>query len=161
MNKRNLKPRRLLSTFGLTCLLAVATTVHADAEGLDGFGGPGMGSRPLMSERMADRLGLDDTQRQTIANIVEAARPEIEALREQMSANRNALEALDSAAPGYSTDLQDLAAEKGRLVTEQTLLKYRVRGEIHAVLTEEQQTAFENRKRHKRDGRRGRKAGRD
>ncbi len=98
-----------------------------------GFGGPG-----LMLEHMADHLDLDDTQRESVQNIVEAARPELEALREQVRANRDALRALDAADPAYSTELNNIALSNGQLATEGTLLFTRLRSEIDAVLTDEQ-----------------------
>lgn len=149
----------LFSAIGVLILLgytsaAVAQSNSSD-KGRDGFGG-----RALFSERMAERLDLDDTQRQSIENIIAATQPEIEALREQSRANREALNALDTATAGNSPELQNLAAEKGRLATELTLIEYRVRSEIHAVLSDEQRAALEIRKENLRDGRRGRKSGR-
>ncbi len=98
-----------------------------------GFGGPG-----LMIEHMADHLDLDDTQRAEVQNIVEAAKPEFEALREQLRANREALESLASDDPAYATQLNDIAVSNGQLATEGTLLFTRVRNEVHAILSEEQ-----------------------
>ena len=98
-----------------------------------GFGGPG-----LMIEHMADHLDLDDVQREQIQNIVEAASPEFESLREQLRANREALESLATDDPAYSTQLNDIAVSNGELATEGTLLFTRVRGEVQAILTEEQ-----------------------
>lgn len=105
-----------------------------------GFGGPGFDfpRAGLMLEHMVDHLDLDDAQRQEIENILEAAKPEFEALREAAIANREALEALDPVTASYSADLDAIAAENGRLATEGTLLAVRVRGEVHAVLTDEQ-----------------------
>jgi len=98
-----------------------------------GFGGPG-----FSIERMADRLDLDEIQQQNLANILEAAKPELEALREAQRANREAQAALDPADPNYANAINDIAAENGRLATEGTLLRSRVRNEINAVLTDEQ-----------------------
>ena len=98
-----------------------------------GFPGPG-----VMLEHMADHLDLDDTQRENVRSILDAAKPEIDALREQARANREALEALDPGDPAYSTELNDLAVSNGRLASDGTLLFARIRTEVHAVLTEEQ-----------------------
>ena len=73
-------------------LAAFSATVHA------GFGpGPGFGfgGPELMLEHMADHLDLDDAQRDAVQNILEAAKPEIDSLREQFRANRDALQALE------------------------------------------------------------------
>ncbi|MDH3265445.1 MAG: Spy/CpxP family protein refolding chaperone [Gammaproteobacteria bacterium] len=77
-------------------------------------------------ERMASRLGLDETQKQQIENIHLAAQPEIDALEEQMKALREARQAV---------------AE-------------RIRGEVDAVLTDEQRSKLDE-GRAARDGRRG------
>jgi len=127
--------------------LAALTTFSASAQagphgrsgpmfdGGPGFGFPGPG---MMLEHMADHLDLDDAQRDTISNIFEAAKPEVEALREQVRANREALDALDPNDAEYSTTLNNIATSNGQLATEGTLLFTRIRNEVHAVLTDEQ-----------------------
>ena len=120
-------------------MAAVSTPAEADRRGPPGFPGGGAFPGPdMMMERMADHLDLDDTQRAQVQNIMEAARPEFEALREQWRANREALASLDTADPGYSVQLNDIALSNGQLATDGTLLFSRVRSEIHAVLTDEQ-----------------------
>ncbi len=111
-----------------------------------GFGGPG-----LMLEHMADHLDLDDAQRETVQNILEAARPEIEALREQFRANREALQSLDATDPAYSTELNNIALSNGQLATDGTLLFTRVRSEINAVLTDEQREKLDRGKKRMRE----------
>ena len=91
-----------------------------------------------MLEHMADHLDLDDAQRERVQNILEAAKPEIEALRDQGRANREALNTLDPNDPAYSAALNDIAVSNGQLATEGTLLFTRIRTEVDAVLTEEQ-----------------------
>ncbi len=106
-----------------------------------GFPGPG-----LMLEHMADHLDLDDAQRDAVSNILEAAKPEIQALREKARANREALEALDVNDAGYSTELNNIAISNGELATEGTLLFTRIRTEVHAVLSDEQIAKLERSK---------------
>lgn len=124
-------------------LAAFSSTVYAEFGGgpRGPFGaGPGMGfgGPELMLEHMADHLDLDDAQRESVQNILEAARPEIDALREQLRANREALHSLDAGDPAYSTELNNIALSNGQLATDGTLLFTRIRGEINAVLTDEQ-----------------------
>lgn len=104
----------------------------------DGFGSPGH-----FSEKMADRLELDETQRQAVENIQLVAEPEIKALRERMQANSEKMKALDPNDPNRSALLNDLAVEKGQLTTEGILLFDRVRNELGAVLTDEQRAKAE------------------
>ena len=100
------------------------------------FGGPGFGMRApeRMIERMAEHLDLDDIQRESLENIVNAAKPEFEALREQLRANHEALREMEANDP----EIQNIAISNGELATAGTLLFTRVRGEINAVLTDEQ-----------------------
>jgi Spy/CpxP family protein refolding chaperone len=97
----------------------------------------------MIPARMLDRLDLDDTQRQTVDNIFEAAKPEFDALRERKQSNRTALADLDPADANYAIDLEAAAAEKGQLAKEKTLLFARVRNEVNAVLTEDQRAKLE------------------
>lgn len=100
------------------------------------FGGPGFGMHDpgMMIGHMAEHLDLDDAQRESVKNIMDAAKPEMKALREKVRANHEALRTLDAGDP----EIQNIAIENGELATEGTLLFARVRGEVHAVLTDEQ-----------------------
>ena len=119
----------------------LATAAYAHFDGNKGphdrhFGGPGFGMPEpgMMIDRMARHLDLDDAQRDSVDNIMSAARPEFEALREKVHANREALRTLAANDP----EIQNIAVANGELATEATLLFARVRGEIDAVLTDEQ-----------------------
>ena len=125
---------------------------RGDHHGMSGdFGAPGR-----FSEKMAERLGLDETQRQTVQNIRLAAEPEVTALRDRMQANREKMQALDANGPNRSTLLNDIAVEKGQLTTEATLLFDRIRNELSAVLTDEQRAMVESHRSGK--GKRGRRS---
>lgn len=81
----------LLSVIGLLGLLAFASSVvAADGPG-DRMGGPGFDRSMMMTERMAERLELDETQVQSIQSIIEAAKPEFEALRNRVQAEVEAV----------------------------------------------------------------------
>lgn len=121
--------------------------------------GGGFGATGHVSERMADRLGLDETQRQTLANIRLAAEPEMTALRERKQANRDKMKALDANDPNRSALLNEIAVENGQLATESTLLFDRVRKEASAVLTDEQRAKVEEHFGQKGKGRKGRRGG--
>ena len=108
--------------------------------------GPAFGDPAMMIERMASRLDLAETQRQSLSNIMEAARPEFAALREAAHENREAVHALDVDDPDYGVALQNLAAKSGEHAAELTLLTGRVRSELAAILTAEQRATLESRK---------------
>lgn len=132
-----------VAVLALVSMAAVSTVAYAEfGDGPRGrFGaGPGFGfpGPAMMLEHMAEHLDLDDAQRDTVRNIMEAAKPELEALREQFKANRKALEALDASDAAYSTELNNIALSNGQLATEGTLLFTRIRSDINAVLTDEQ-----------------------
>ncbi len=132
-----------LHTVLLIAVLAVAglsSTVHA-APGMGPFGGardPGM-----MLENMADHLDLSDEQRATIEGILEASKPEMQALREQVKANREAIQALDPNSASYDAELNNIALSNGELATTGTLLAVRVKTEVAAVLTDDQKAKLE------------------
>ena len=129
-----------LQTVLIVSVLAVAG-LTATAKASPGFGpepfpgGPNIAHR---LEHMADHLDLTDEQRVSVKNILDAAKPEIEAVREQARANHEALQALDPADPAYDAELNNIALSNGELATTGTLLAVRVRSEVHAILTEEQ-----------------------
>jgi len=139
----------------------LATGAYAAFDGDKGrgdrhFGGPGFGMpQPgMITGRMAERLDLDDAQRESVENVMSAAKPELKALREKLRANHDALKSLSADDP----EVQNIAISNGALATEATLLFARVRTEIDAVLTDEQRAKlaeFKDRKGKDRKGDRG------
>lgn len=89
--------------------------------------------------RMIEHLELDEEQAQVVTNIMEASKPEFESLRQRTRANHEATRSLDVSAADFGTRLQNLAAENGELTAAMTILQGRVRADVHAVLTPEQQ----------------------
>ncbi|MEM1176003.1 MAG: Spy/CpxP family protein refolding chaperone [Pseudomonadota bacterium] len=124
----------------LIAVLAFAgftSAVHAaPGFGPGGFGGPG--NPAAMLERMSDHLDLSADQQAAIESILEASKPEMRALRQQLKANREAIQALDPAGTSYAAELNNLALSNGELATTGTLLSVRVKTEVAAVLTDEQ-----------------------
>jgi Spy/CpxP family protein refolding chaperone len=97
------------------------------------FGGP------AAIDRMTRHLDLDEGQQEAVKSILEVARPDFESLRQQSEANREALRSLDPNDADYAVRLQSLATESGELAAGTALLHGKVRAELHAVLTPEQQ----------------------
>ncbi len=104
-----------------------------------------------MLEMMTRHLDLDDTQAQTIGNIIEVARPEIDALRDRAKATRKAMHELDVSDSDYGSKLQGLSIEIGALTSEATLLHGRLRAEVFAQLTPEQRERAKEGRRGMRD----------
>jgi Spy/CpxP family protein refolding chaperone len=123
-----------------------ATVAHAGDDGSDNnkhrpHFAAGMhedGDPARMVKHLTQKLDLDETQQQEIENIVSAARPEIDALRERAEANRKAMHELDVNDGNHDARLNVLASEKGAIATEHALLHGRLKSEINAVLTPEQ-----------------------
>lgn len=109
----------------------------------DDFGDPAR-----MLEMMTRHLDLNETQSSNIENILAAAKPEIDALRERAKATRKAMHELDVNDPAYGTELQNLSTQIGALTSEATLLHGRLRADVFAQLTDEQrERAAEGRRR--------------
>jgi Spy/CpxP family protein refolding chaperone len=149
-NGGNLMMKKILAatTAVMMCTAAGTWAFAQDAEGHDGkrhMGGgshrmrhDGFGDPARMLERMTRHLDLDDTQSQTIGNIIEAAKPEIDALRERVQTTRMAIHELDVDDPDYGSDLQNLSTQIGALTAEATLLHGRLHAAVFAELTPEQ-----------------------
>jgi len=132
------KKNVLLAIVSVAVLSTAAYAIAGDERhgGSRHFGGPGFGMPDpgMMIGRMAEHLDLDDVQRESVKNIVSAAQPEFEALREKFQANRAALSTGDLS----DAEVQNIAISNGEVATEGTLLFARVRSEINALLTDEQ-----------------------
>jgi Spy/CpxP family protein refolding chaperone len=141
-------------------LLAFASAANADDGRGDGYGNrTGMERGPMIPARILDRLDLDDTQRQTVDNIFEAAKPEFDALRARKQANRTLLAELNPADANYVIDLEAAAAENGQLAKDATLLFSRVRNEVNAVLSDDQRARLKERMDRRKDRRGSRNHG--
>jgi protein CpxP len=126
--------------YGLATLLLVMTSGAAIAQEFDGSPAMrgGYGHPQRMLEHLSRRLDLDETQQQAVKNIVEAATPEMDALRDRARKNRDAVRDLVVSDPDYDAKLSNLARENGELATIATLLHGRLRAEIDALLSPEQ-----------------------
>jgi len=121
------------------------------------FGMFGMPDPERMVRHISRMLELDDTTTQELTNVVQAAKPQLLALREKARANREAIGATDTTASDYGVTIHALAVESGQIATETTLLLSQLRLDIHSKLTEEQRQALSasmGRMRHHREGKR-------
>ena len=144
-----MKQKTLSAMIVILALSLSGGALHAQDDDKESFdrGGPrgmhrgamhGMDFAGFPLDRIADKLGLEDEQQQSIRNVLEAARPEFESLRERSRENREAIRSLDTDDPGYGAELQNLSAQSGELAAELVLLSGRVRGDVNALLTPEQ-----------------------
>jgi Spy/CpxP family protein refolding chaperone len=151
------------TTAAMLCTAAGGSAFAQDAGGHEGkrhMRGPGhrmhhdeFGDPERMVEMMTRHLDLDEAQAQTMSSLLESAKPEIDALRERGEAARRAMHELDVSDPDYHTKLNNLSVEIGMLTSEATLLHGRLRAEVFALLTPEQQKlAAEGRERFRHRG---------
>ena len=111
--------------------------------GFRGPGGPGGGAlggllavRPDLPLRA---LNLTDAQREQVRGILESHRGEAESLRQRAGAAHQALQAATSAATVDEGAITQQSQAFGGLIAEAAVLRARVRSEVLAVLTPEQQ----------------------
>jgi len=146
-------PKLMAALAIATLSLSVARAQNQDGNDVPGreahrsHHGPqhGFGNEEQRVARLAKRLDLDDRQTVSIKNILAAARPEFERLRSRARTNHEAVRELDPGDADYATALQDVAAANGELATDFTLLSGRIRGEVFAELTPEQQAKLADR----------------
>lgn len=150
--------RQLITALSVALLAATSgTAMAAQPEAQDGYDRHHAKSRfhrgarheafdpQAMIRHLERKLELDAKQQQEIDNILSAAKPQMDALRERAEANRKAMHELDAGDSNHEAKLNNLAAEKGAIVTEQAMLHGRLKADIHAVLTPEQRQELSTR----------------
>jgi Spy/CpxP family protein refolding chaperone len=103
------------------------------------------------------RLELDEVQVQQVRNIIVASKLEFEAVREQRRENHMARRDMDESDADYAVKSDQLASTRRDLEASSKELRGRMRTEINALLTPEQQAKFSEVEDHRRrDERRNR-----
>ena len=147
------KAMKMISTLGLATALSLGMAATAGA-----FPGE-FGGKQHRYERMADKLDLNDGQRQQLKQIHRKARPQMLELKDAMQDNREALRKLDPKSPQFDTQVAELARQQGELVTQKIIQHNQVRASVFAILTPEQREMAKKMKR-KHFGKRGKHDGR-
>lgn len=138
MNTRIMRAAAMLLALGIASGPVIAQETGGGSGGHDSRHGQRGGPGPEMVEKMAAHLDLDAAQVGSVQKIMDASRADMDSLRQRLEANREAVQALDADDPAYAENLEQLAVESGELATEMTLLRGRIRADVHAVLTPEQ-----------------------
>ncbi len=110
--------------------------MHDGGPPMDGMGG--MGMHPGMLDRMADELGLSDAQRQTIRGLFEAARPAMQANRDEMRKNAELLRNAEPGDKDYQAVVERVSRASGELASRAVGDGAQLRARVWAVLTPEQ-----------------------
>jgi Spy/CpxP family protein refolding chaperone len=147
---------KMISTLGLATALSLGMAATATA-----FSGD-HGGKQHRYERMADRLDMNDEQRQQLKQIHRQVRPQMLELKDAMQDNSEALRKLDPKSAEFDKQVAELARQQGELVTQKIIQRSQVRAKVFAILTPEQREMATKMKRHhygkrgKHDGRHGR-----
>jgi Spy/CpxP family protein refolding chaperone len=103
-----------------------------------GMKGEGMDRGEKFMNRMADRLQLTTEQRSSVQAVLQKSQPQRANLKEKMQANRKALKELARSGNSDSSQIAELAQERGQLVADMIVQRSKVRGEIREILTDAQ-----------------------
>jgi periplasmic protein CpxP/Spy len=136
---------------GRNIIIAAAATLALGGAGLvlaGGFGGgdhgPGMrghrGPGDVLGRmgRMLHRLDLSSEQRDQVHAILDAARPQLKTHADALRAGHQQLRDL-SPAKFDEAAVRAIAANQAREMTEMIVLSQKIRAQVYAVLTPEQQ----------------------
>ncbi|WP_305042315.1 Spy/CpxP family protein refolding chaperone [Geoalkalibacter sp.] len=107
-------------------------------------------------ERMAKELGLSDAQQEQIRAIIAEHRAKAEPLRQSMEQNREQLRQTIKAENFDETAVRNIAADQAPVKTELMVERARMKNQIHALLTPEQQALAEKKMQERKDGHGGR-----
>ena len=120
----------------------------------DNMGGPGEFHRLLHMLRMANDLGITDEQIEQIEAILDTAKPQFEALAEQLRTQGEAWREANDPAVFDEAAARQFADSQSILRADMMVQHMRTRAEVLSVLTLEQREALEQIK-NDRQGRRG------
>ena len=142
--------KAMAGALALTVGLAGAVAAQPGGGGGRGFGGPGfrgpggpggpLGSLLSIHPELALRaLDLTDAQQEQVRAIYQSHRAEADSLRQRADAAFQALRAAGQATPVDEGAITQQSQAFSGLIAEAAVLRAKVRGEVLAVLTPEQQ----------------------
>jgi periplasmic protein CpxP/Spy len=88
------------------------------------------------------KLGLSGPQQQQIKDIMAAARPEMQSLREQLHANAAKLKQVQPTDPNYASIASQVSQTHGALSTQLMAQRAALRAQVFKVLTPAQQVSL-------------------
>lgn len=127
----------------LAVAVLAAGALFAVAQKKVPFGGPGFGPRGGRGGEhmigMALRgLDLTDDQKAKVKEIMDASRPNVEPLVQQMHANHKALADLSADGTFDQAKVEALAAEQGSIMAKLIVEKEKTKSQVFALLTDAQ-----------------------
>ena len=88
--------------------------------------------------RMGDQLGLSAEQRESIKAILDAARPQMQAMRESLHSNMDKLRGAQPDDPSYATVVAQVSQSAADLASKMVTESSQIRSQVYALLTKEQ-----------------------
>lgn len=110
------------------------------------FGGKKGRSIERRVTKMAQHLGLSESQKQQIKSLMESNKASMQPLREQMRSVHQSLRQLNPASNNFLSQLNNLADQKASLDRRITVARGQHRQQIFNLLTPEQQTKMQTMK---------------
>jgi Spy/CpxP family protein refolding chaperone len=89
--------------------------------------------------RLLNKLNLSAAQKQQIKDIMTAAHPQMQSLREQMRANSLKLRQTQPSDPNYASVVSQVSQTQGSLAAQMVTQRAQVRAQVFKVLTPAQQ----------------------
>jgi Spy/CpxP family protein refolding chaperone len=109
---------------------------HEHGPGPDAMFGAGFFGGDIA--RMGDQLGLSAEQRQSIKGILDAARPQMQAMRESMRTNAEKLRGTQPDDPNYATVVAQVSQSAAELASKLVTDSSQVRSQVYGLLNKEQ-----------------------
>ncbi len=122
--------------FLVFALVAIGTIFAFAQKGEKAKHGRGFGHRGF--ERMAEKLNLNDEQKEQVKQIMEASRAKIQPLTETIRANRQKLQELNANGQFDEAQVQTIANQQGAIAAQLIVEKERAKSQIFQILTVEQ-----------------------
>jgi periplasmic protein CpxP/Spy len=139
--------KRLFIITAVVALLGGATAI-ATAQSGDGFGprrgGPGGPGGPMRDFGLRG-IELTDAQRDQVKTIMDAHRDELQKAGTAVREAHRALAEATRADPVNEEAIRTASAAVGSAMANESILRARIRGEVSAILTAEQQETLKTR----------------
>ena len=143
--KTNMNKRNFLIGTAIAGILSLGSIAYAGPSCKHGGGKHGEYSAEKRAEymqkrleRMSSKLGLSDTQKTQVQELMQNHRNTLKPLHDEKRALRTEMKNLDLAATDYAAKLADIANRKAELVRQMTIVRGNKRQQMTQILTPEQ-----------------------
>jgi len=123
-----------------------AQSCPRDGHAMSFRGHGGFGDSDRMVERLSATLNLSKQQRDAMYAILDKARPQTRALRDQLVETHKQLRALKQQGAPKESEVRKLADAQGKAIADMIVLRTKVQTEIRGVLTDAQRQQLDQRR---------------